>query len=592
MVFWRRDAAPRPGTERRPEGVMTLKFMEQRKKRMAKRARDLQREIRDQALTDEERIKRANRKLTRTMRAQQAAADRRLEKEQAGAAARKKRGEQLALQKNAEQVRLLTAAAVLQSNSASAVSTVAQQASDDEDGAMAKTPTIQKRKARPSMASSTRCVPENAVARLMEAGEVNHVPQTVREMTRRVIAPSTLPSRGDIEMSASCCVLCSSVEGGVAYWGNDMGRFACPSTWRPLMRWIEDRYTRAAQAGCTRGVDDDVVQIKHGEYNLVATLKRPEALLAEGIELPALDYERVVLRLTRPDGSERVSPKQVKYALMRYKRRAIMQRELYFQLHASCNGVGLPCEAAFLYPGSLAHDDGTQLYGGFYVLQKAYKDMNKLIEEHTDRVDALPSPSQRVAEQRLAGHRLAARAVQLVHHASALGLVAADIKPGNIVFDDAGAAFIIDFDGCMNSIMRSGSSYAPHVLHNMALLTAHVRGFREHALADGWAAAVKPLMLDLVAVSRGCKWLGEARPGNRAYAELPNDLEKTCACRVEFVSTSYFLRARMAAFNFVMGAKAPPLIVQLVRYGLFGGTGASERDVVWNTWAPMAPAWG
>ena len=68
---------------------MTLKFMEQRKKRMAKRARDLQREIRDQALTDEERIKRANRKLTRTMRAQQAAADRRLEKEQAGAAARK-----------------------------------------------------------------------------------------------------------------------------------------------------------------------------------------------------------------------------------------------------------------------------------------------------------------------------------------------------------------------------------------------------------------------------------------------------------------------------------------------------------------------
>lgn len=566
---------------------MPPKFMQERKKRLEKRARDIARETRENALTDEERIRQANRKLTRTMRAQQAAADRRLEKETADAAALKKREAKKESQRNEEQLRLVTAAAILQSNCA-----VVRRKPGEETDPRAKTPTIQKRAARPSMASSTRRAQESAGARILEASGINHVPRTMKELSCRGIVPNTMPPREDIQMSASCCVLCSNVEEGVCFWGNDMGKFACPYAWRPLMRWIEERYMRALSKGCHDEIDDDVVQIKHGEYNLVATIKQPDRLLAEGVELPPLDYERVVVRLTRPDGAKRVSSAYGSYMLMRYKRCAIMQRELYFQLHASCNGVGLRCEAAFLYPGTLAHDDGTQLYGGVYVLQKAYKDMNKLIEEHTDRLDALPSPSQRVAEQRLAGQRLAARAVQLIHHASALGLVAADVKPGNIVFDESGTPFFIDFDGCMNSIIQSGPSYAPHVLHNLSLLTAHVRGFREPTLAEGWATSVEPLMLDLVAASRGCKWIGDAKPGNKPYAELPNDLEQTCSRRVEFVTTSYFLRSKMAAFKFIVGANAPPLIVQLVRFGLFGVTGSTDRDVVWNTWAPLAPAWG
>ena len=66
--------------------------------------------------------------------------------------------------------------------------------------------------------------------------------------------------------------------------------------------------------------------------------------------MPPLDYDEVVVRLTRPDGAERVSDTHGRYRLTRYKSRTVMQRELYFQLFASCNGIGLRCEAAFIYP--------------------------------------------------------------------------------------------------------------------------------------------------------------------------------------------------------------------------------------------------
>ena len=571
--------------------------MERRRKQLQKRARDLEREARDRALTDEERIKRANRKLTRTLRAQQAASKARSEKARVALAIRSLHDQQNERFRTAEREKLDRAVSVLQSHTVrvdrreSLSVDVVTPSSAEPEQAAAKTPVLNKRASRPSMAPSVRATQESAASRLEEADCVNHVPKTLRELTRRSVVPSKMPARDDIEMSASCCVLCANVEEGVAFWGNDLGKFACPFTWKPLMNWLEDHYMRAVDAGCAGDIDDELVRIKHGEYNLVAQIKDPDALRRDGVVMPPLDYDEVVVRLTRPDGAERVSDTHGRYRLTRYKSRTVMQRELYFQLFASCNGIGLRCEAAFIYPGAVAHDSGAQMYGGLYVLQRAHRDMNKLIEEHSGRVAGMASEVARQNEQRLAGKRLAARTVQLLHHASALGLVAADVKPGNIVFDSAGAAYIIDFDGCMNTIMRSGTTYAPHVLHNLTLLTAHVRGFRETLLAEGWAAAVKPLMFDLVAASRGCRWLADAAPGNKPYAELPDDLEQSCSRRVEFVATSYFLRAKMANFRFLLGSKAPPLIVQLVRFGLFGATGGLERDVVWNSWAPVAPAW-
>lgn len=536
--------------------------MVRRKNSRQKHARKVERENRDSALTDAERIKQANRKLTRKMRADKKAAEELAEKKRVEAEAERKRKEEHDKMEKVASLRVINAAKFL------------------------NTPKIKKKTTRPSMQTSGK---ESAIARLLSTNTEDDVPQTVRELTSCGFVTRVLPTREDIEMSASCCVMSSNVEEGVCFWPNEMGEFSRPDAWEDVIVFIESYYMKALEDGRSNDIDDDLIQIKHGEYNLVATIKQPNKLRELGVELPDMDYERVVLRITRPDGGE-TNGKTL--SMMRYKRRSVIQRELYFQLHASCNGIGLPCEAAFLYPGSIAHSDGTQLYGGFYVLQKAYKDMNRLIQEHTERLEAMPSANQRDAEQRLAGQRLAARTLKLVNHASALGLVAADMKPGNIVFDESGTAFIIDFDGCMNTIMHPGTSYAPHVLHNMTLLTAHVRGFREPTLADGWADAIKPLMIDLVAASRGCKWLGDAKPGKKAYAELPNDLEQTCTHRIEFVSTSYFLRSRMAPFNFVLGENAPPLIVQLVRFGLFGVTGAHERDLIWNTWSPTAPAWG
>ncbi len=384
------------------------------------------------------------------------------------------------------------------------------------------------------------------------------VPRTVTELASVAIKPAPMPDREDIVFSATSSVFCADSENGVCYWGKDGGRFACPQAWNSLIEWIYARYTAEGDEGTTV---EDGTTFSHGEYNLVAALG--DASQCEGLELPPLDFDRVVIRVTRSD-----PVKSNKSLIYRFKPRDVLVREFYHTLHAAANGVGLHCHAAFLFPAVM--HEGKQLYGALFVLDRAACDTNDLFDEHSDKMRERGVVGAALTrELHDAGLRVAARVVSLMHHLAVLGAVSVDSKPGNIVFDDENAAHAIDFDSCMYSLMRTGCSWHAHLLHNLALVTAHVRAFRPEALAEGWAQAVGPLMLDLCNRSKHTRWLMRARPNERAYAELPHDTEEVCRQRLEFTAHAYFRKGTVSRFRPVQRADLS-LIEQLVRFGLTG----------------------
>jgi len=124
-----------------------------------------------------------------------------------------------------------------------------------------------------------------------------------------------------------------------------------------------------------------------------------------------------------------------------------------------------------------------------------------------------------------------------------------------------------------------------------------VRCWYDARVADGWADAVKPLFVQLLHSARGCVWLDSARASTRRYRELYDDSPESCARRMEFITTSYFENARnhykkggavrpFPQFKSLLGGGAPPLVVQLVRYGLFACTDTSDAydGGVWSVW--------
>ena len=92
-------------------------------------------------------------------------------------------------------------------------------------------------------------------------------------------------------------------------------------------------------------------------------------------------------------------------------------------------------------------------------------------------------------------------------------------------------------------------------------------------VARGWAAAVRPLLLDLCRHTRHGAWLRRARAASRDYVELAVDTEAACVTRFEFTVHAYFREGVFATFHADASRSAPPLIEQLVRFGLHGVSG-------------------
>jgi hypothetical protein len=167
---------------------------------------------------------------------------------------------------------------------------------------------------------------------------------------------------------------------------------------------------------------------------------------------------------------------------------------------------------------------------------------------------------------------------------SRLGVLSFDAKPGNYVFGEDNKAYAIDFDAAMYSVGIPGfGHWEPNLLLNLTLLTAHVRCYRHPALADGWASAVRELMIELCTHSRGEAWLYRARAdADRAFKEMMITNEEARRKCLEMVATAYFIKPRgtvTTPFKASNGDTASPLIHQLVRYCLHGSIKRTDGPV-------------
>jgi len=383
------------------------------------------------------------------------------------------------------------------------------------------------------------------------------VPSSVGALALHTIVPATLPPRPYIDCAATCNVLCASVKHGIAYWGSDSGKFCCPAAWDEIIQWIYREFTtRSLKEQSDARADMHFV---HGEYNLAACLSEHAARTT--IEVPDLDFSNCIIRVTRPDytvGKDGTP-------LYRFTSRRLLQSEFYHTLHAAANGFGVACQAAFLFPA--LRQGARQLYGAMFVLDKAPRDTNALLDvECAVRHNAVAAEGRKTCN---VGKKIAAPTVAMLYHMSLMGGVSADTKPGNVVFDGKGTAFAIDYDSNMYALLKESSGGWPvNMLHNLVLFTAHVRCYRPACVAASWISAVAPLLLDLCTYVPADTWLLRAQTRSFTYKECVADLETASVQRFEFIVHAYFMRGKHARFVPNTQLRAPPLIEQLVQFCL------------------------
>ena len=211
------------------------------------------------------------------------------------------------------------------------------------------------------------------------------------------------------------------------------------------------------------------------------------------------------------------------------------------------------------------------------VMRRAQVDLGTALDDHVDQttVRVNPQSMEYVAALRKSGQRVATKMVPVVFRQSRLGVLSFDAKPGNYVFGSDNQPYAIDFDAAMYSVdVARPQSWEPNLLMNLTLLTAHVRCYRHPALADGWASAVRELMIELCTHSRGEVWLQLARAdADRKFKEMKiesGDAQRKC---LEMVARAYFVKPRgsvVTPFRATNGKAASPLMHQLVRYCLHG----------------------
>ena len=388
------------------------------------------------------------------------------------------------------------------------------------------------------------------------------------------VKPAALPARAALECAASTQVFSADAAAGVSAWDEEAGGWAHPEGWRTLVDALYAAYGTPSAAG---------VEVVAGEYNAVFRPDDAHPVLPDALRrlLRIVRPDEVVVRVTRPDADVQTNGKPH----IRFKPLVAMVRELYHTLHATANDLAPRVRAALLFPSVVRH--GVQLYGALYVCDRAERDATRLLDEHVQRL-AASGGAQYAERMRSAGAQVARRVTHLLHRQSALGALNADVKLGNIVFDDAGRAMAIDFDGAMYSLMHEGTGWAAHLLANLALVTAHVRAFCDQLLADGWVAEARPLLLELLgaakALGAGGSWVFAARARPRKFTDLYGDSRDDAATRLEFIVHSYFTEGKhpRVRFDARYEPTAPPLVEQLVCFCLFGHTDgdAAIRDAL------------
>lgn len=450
-------------------------------------------------------------------------------------------------------------------------------------------------------------------SRVSFAAEAPQTPSTEGEgETRLTTAPtlkqlSTLPRFAcqqaqlpTIEgLAAMSCVsvVCADATVGIGSWGEGAGTWARPGRWIPLVEKLNRAYNALPGGGDDRHTLG--MKVRNGEYNVVFF---PDQATDLELELPplvdgtgrVLRNDEVVIRMTRPDAAVQHSGDP----FFRYKRLEAMKREFYYTMHGAVNGFAPACLAATLYPAiRITQDDGTQhdLYGALYVMRKADQDLNGLLDEQTAllREKCVGREAQTEA-LRKAGRKAALWLLPVLCRQAKLGALSFDAKPANYVATSDAVAYAIDFDASMYTVTaETRTEWPAALLLLLALLTAHVRLYSTPALADGWAQALRPLILELCGPARCARWMFDAQLCKRAFREVDGEDDHSSRLRLEMMTHTYFVKTAHvagAAFRSKTGPNAPKLIEQLLRFCLHGTTERQDNELASALGCPRAHA--
>lgn len=429
--------------------------------------------------------------------------------------------------------------------------------------------------------------PDGKECRLAVAPSV----QQVRTDFRFACSEARLPTIEGLGTMATASVVYADALVGIGSWGEGAGTWARPARWIPLIEKLNRTYNALPAGREERQALG--MKVRNGEYNVVFF---PGEATDLEIELPpfvdasgrALRNDEVVIRMTRPDAAEQHNGDP----FFRYKKFEAMCREFYYTLHGAVHGFAPPCLAATLFPAiRITTDDGKQhnLYGALYVMRKAEKDLNGVLDEQTARLREQNRGPNGVQQQlytealRKAGRKAVLWLLPVLCRQAKLGALSFDAKPANYVAGSDAKPYAIDFDASMYTVAANAPQEWPAaLLLLLSLLTAHVRLYSAPALADGWAQALRPLILELCGPARCAAWMFDARLCGRKFQEIIGDDDEALRKRLEMMTQIYFVKVTGtggATFRPQMGAGAPKLMEQLLRYCLHGTVTAQDHEL-------------
>ena len=436
-------------------------------------------------------------------------------------------------------------------------------------------------------APATPARPSARAAPVARADGAIRTAPTVAEMeTGAAYVPkrTPMPSLEVLGCMASASVVYADAQVGLGAWGAGAGEWARPVRWLPLVERLNRRFV-CGQRAATRAQAEDDDGTCCGEYNAIffpGADREVDALLpplrdGDGRAVPTTE---VIVRTTRPDADLKDNGDPY----YRYKPLASMQREFYYTLHGAVHGYAPECLAAVLYPAVDLHRfDGTttRLYGTLYVMRKARKDLNALLDDEVARVRAehgavRNTPAETDALGRV-GRKAALWMLPLICRQSRLGALSFDAKPANYVFGNDARLYAIDFDAAMYTLADDGPcNWHAHLLMHLLLLTAHVRSYVTANVARGWAAALRALLLELCTRARAARWLYEARLVAREFKELVSNSDDDARRRLEMMVHTYFTRPEKAVRTPFRPRQPASLLRALAAFCLHGDADAPD----------------
>lgn len=396
--------------------------------------------------------------------------------------------------------------------------------------------------------------------------------------------PMPMTDEATVTSLATMRVLYADAEHGMGLWGEESNRWARPDGWWPVIEKLNSAFTYYGQR------DSNIVM---GEYN---------AVFIDCVEkycdwLPTfvdpngntLDLGDLVFRITRPD----VEHTGQKDAPCRHRYKTLREQadELYYSLHGAANGYAIPCVAAIIFTGPKVRRKGKflQLYGSLYVLRKAPVTLNNVLDDHVKHVAStkkLAATSPELSDALIKGARkVALRVLPVLVKQARLGGLYFDCKPANTLFVEGANVYLSDFDAAMYAVMRSEEScWEAHLLVSLLLMGTHIRCFQNKGIADGWAIAMRQLMLDLCVSARSAKWLYAARITECSFVPGRITTPADAQSRLEMMVYAYFCdpsRTTQLKTNPRFGSTffSKSLVNQLLKFVLTGSCVSRDPSV-------------